>query len=105
MSRRVYVQRHRTTPPSAQVDASGQTPPGSPRIVLAAAAACLAVLGLATWHWWADWHRLWDIALLVFDSPGALHAWIAQFGAWAPLLFFAGVAAQVIVAPIPGSIF
>jgi uncharacterized membrane protein YdjX (TVP38/TMEM64 family) len=69
------------------------------------ASTCIAVMCLVGWHWWADWHRLWDSALLIFASPAAFRAWIARFGAWAPLLFFLVTAAQVIVAPIPGSIF
>jgi uncharacterized membrane protein YdjX (TVP38/TMEM64 family) len=108
MIRRESVRRNRSEPPPAHVDPSEHTmPPGSNRnwILALVVITCIAVIFLVGWHWWADWHRLWDSALLIFASPSAFHAWIDQFGAWAPLLFFLGTAAQVIVAPIPGSVF
>ena len=108
MIHRVFVRRNRTEPPPTPVDSSEQVrPPGSVRKVILAAVvvAFVVILGLVGWHWFSDWQRLWDSGLLVFASPAAFRAWIAQFGAWAPVLFFLGTAAQVIVAPIPGSVF
>jgi len=83
------------------------TPPGSNRNVILAliGVTCIAIIFLVVWHWWADWHRLWESVLAIFASPAAFRSWIAPFGPWAPLLFFLGTATQVIVAPIPGSIF
>lgn len=107
MIRRVFVRRNQAEPP-AHVDPSEQVrPPGSVRvgILTAVVVACVVILGLAGWHWFAEWQRLWDSAQLVFASPTAFRAWIAQFGALAPVLLFLGIAAQVIVAPIPGSVF
>ena len=41
----------------------------------------------------------WDL----FRDRSALQAWVASFGAWAPLVSIALNAAQVIIAPIPGA--
>jgi uncharacterized membrane protein YdjX (TVP38/TMEM64 family) len=39
----------------------------------------------------------------MFSSTEALRTWVAEFGAAAPIVFFAVQVAQVIVSPIPGS--
>jgi uncharacterized membrane protein YdjX (TVP38/TMEM64 family) len=74
-------------------------------LVGASVAVGLIALGLVGWRWQADWRQLWSGVLSVFTSPEAFRVWVARFGAWAPAIFFLVVAAQVIVAPIPGSIF
>ncbi|HLJ81583.1 MAG TPA: VTT domain-containing protein [Ktedonobacterales bacterium] len=75
------------------------------RILLLVALASLVVLSAVSWHWLADWQRLWGAVQSIFASPAAFHQWVAGFGAWAPVVFFLLVAVQVIVAPIPGSVF
>jgi len=42
-------------------------------------------------------------APFIFDAE-ALREWIGQFGVFAPLVFIFILAAQVVVAPIPGQI-
>ena len=61
-----------------------------------ATAALIALLAVA-WRWGA---QAWDL----FRDRAALLAWVASFGAWAPLVGIALNAAQVIVAPIPGQV-
>ena len=40
----------------------------------------------------------------LFESQEKLHEYVASFGAWAPLAFFALQFLQVIISPIPGSV-
>jgi len=40
----------------------------------------------------------------MFTSPDAMRAWVADFGAAGPAVFFAAQVGQVIVSPIPGSV-
>jgi len=61
-----------------------------------ATAALIALLAVA-WRWGV---QAWDL----FRDRAALQAWVASFGAWAPLVSIALNAAQVIVAPIPGQV-
>jgi uncharacterized membrane protein YdjX (TVP38/TMEM64 family) len=59
--------------------------------------AALVALGVGTWRWGGT---IWSL----FRDRAALQAWVASFGAWAPLVSIALNAAQVIVAPIPGQV-
>jgi uncharacterized membrane protein YdjX (TVP38/TMEM64 family) len=59
--------------------------------------AVLVALGAATWGWGGE---LWAL----FRNRTAMPAWIASFGAWAPLVSIALNAAQVIAAPVPGQV-
>jgi uncharacterized membrane protein YdjX (TVP38/TMEM64 family) len=59
--------------------------------------ALFVALGVAAWRWGA---LAWDL----FRDQAALQAWMASFGAWAPLVSIALNAAQVIAAPIPGQV-
>jgi len=61
------------------------------------ALAALGMLIFAAWRWGAQ-------ALELFRNRAALQAWIASFGAWAPLVSITLNAAQVIAAPIPGQV-
>lgn len=62
-----------------------------------AGAAVLVVLGVAAWRWG-------PLAWALARDRAALQAWIASFGAWAPLVSVALNAAQVIAAPVPGQV-
>jgi len=59
--------------------------------------AALVALGVGTWRWGGT---IWSL----FRDRAALQAWVASFGAWAPLVGIALNAAQVIAAPIPGQV-
>jgi uncharacterized membrane protein YdjX (TVP38/TMEM64 family) len=61
------------------------------------AIAALVALGVAAWRWGGT---IWEL----FRDRAALQAWIASFGAWAPLVSIVLNAAQVIAAPIPGQV-
>lgn len=61
------------------------------------AVAVLVTLVAAAWRWG-------NPLLELFRDRAALQAWIASFGAWAPLVSIALNAAQVIIAPIPGQV-
>ena len=62
-----------------------------------AGVAVLVVLSAVVWRWGA---QAWALA----RDRAALQAWIASFGAWAPLVTIALNAAQVVAAPIPGQV-
>ncbi len=59
--------------------------------------AALVALGLVAWRWGGA-------AWALFRDRAALQAWVASFGAWAPLVSIALNTAQVIAAPIPGQV-
>ena len=59
--------------------------------------ALFVALGVLAWRWGA---QAWDL----FRDQAALQAWMASFGAWAPLVSIVLNAAQVIAAPIPGQV-
>jgi uncharacterized membrane protein YdjX (TVP38/TMEM64 family) len=68
----------------------------------------LAVVGVIVVIGWATldiWRAAWDHAVALFASPAAFREWIGSFGVWAPVIFLLATAGQVIVAPIPGSVF
>lgn len=48
---------------------------------------------------------LWADARSATASPTVFRAWVEGYGAWAPAVFFLAQVAQVVAAPIPGSIF
>lgn len=67
----------------------------------AAAGAVVLLAVLLTWGYFALKETpYWEI----LSSPKALRDWVASFGAWGPAVFFLIQFAQVIVAPIPGSV-
>jgi uncharacterized membrane protein YdjX (TVP38/TMEM64 family) len=61
------------------------------------AIVALIALIIAAWLWSAQVSEL-------FRDQATIQAWIASFGAWAPLVSIALNAAQVIAAPIPGQV-
>ena len=63
---------------------------------IAAIAASILLIAV-TWKWGSP-------VLELFRDRAALQAWIASFGAWAPLVSIALNTAQVIAAPIPGQV-
>jgi len=71
------------------------TPGRALRLIVAA--ALIVALGLGLWQWGP---AMWSL----FQEQSALQAWLASFGAWAPLVSIAVSALQVIVAPIPGQV-
>jgi uncharacterized membrane protein YdjX (TVP38/TMEM64 family) len=61
------------------------------------AVTVLVTLATVVWQWGG---AIWSL----FRGQAALQAWVASFGAWAPLVSIALNAAQVIIAPIPGQV-
>ncbi len=47
----------------------------------------------------------WDRTSSTFTSPEDFRAWVEGFGAWGPVVFFLAQALQVMLAPIPGTLF
>jgi len=61
---------------------------------------CIVAIAAVLWIVWT-----WGSpAIAWFRDRAALQAWLASFGAWAPLVGIALNAAQVIAAPIPGQV-
>jgi uncharacterized membrane protein YdjX (TVP38/TMEM64 family) len=50
----------------------------------------------------ASW---WERLSTLFTSPEEFRAWVESFGAWGPLVYVAAQALQVILAPVPGTLF
>jgi uncharacterized membrane protein YdjX (TVP38/TMEM64 family) len=77
-------------------------------LVLLAVAGVLALLPLGAAGAAAAAAALagaWSAASATLSSPEHLRAWVEGLGPWAPLAFFLAEAAQVIAAPLPGSVF
>jgi uncharacterized membrane protein YdjX (TVP38/TMEM64 family) len=83
---------------------AGTPPPKTGRWLLVLATACglVLVVGLILAFFWSyvgpwidDWSRF-------LTSKEKVRTWILSYGAWAPLVFVAIQALQVVVAPIPG---
>ncbi|MGH8915035.1 MAG: TVP38/TMEM64 family protein, partial [Acidimicrobiia bacterium] len=47
----------------------------------------------------------WERTSSTFTSPEAFRAWVEGFGAWGPVVFLIAQAIQVMLAPIPGTLF
>jgi uncharacterized membrane protein YdjX (TVP38/TMEM64 family) len=47
----------------------------------------------------------WERTSATFTSPEDFRAWVESFGAWGPVVFLLAQALQVILAPIPGTLF
>jgi uncharacterized membrane protein YdjX (TVP38/TMEM64 family) len=76
-------------------------------VVLLAVAGVLALLPLGAAGGTAAAAALagaWSAATAILSSPEPLRAWVQGLGPWAPLVFFLAEAAQVIAAPLPGSV-
>jgi uncharacterized membrane protein YdjX (TVP38/TMEM64 family) len=75
-----------------------------PLALVAGALAALVIAGLLGWSLVAIGRVSWDFVQAHFASQAAFREWIHGFGPWAPAVYFVTVAAQVVVAPIPGSV-
>lgn len=81
------------------------TPPRLRPVLLAGAAVVAMVAAVLVGWVLFDWGRLgWAFVQSRFESQAAFRQWIHGFGPWAPAVYFVTVAAQVVVAPIPGSV-
>lgn len=71
---------------------------GSGRLPVWVAAGALSAAGATL--------ALWSVAGsgTIPSSPGELRGLVAGSGAWAPLVFFAAQVAQVVLAPVPGTV-
>ena len=64
---------------------------------LIVATVLIAAVGVILWQWGP---AIWAL----FRDRQALQAWLASFGAWAPLVSIAVSTLQVIAAPLPGQV-
>jgi uncharacterized membrane protein YdjX (TVP38/TMEM64 family) len=55
--------------------------------------------------YWDELVRWWERLSYVFGSPEEFRAWVEGFGAWGPVAYVLALAAQVIVVPVPGTLF
>jgi uncharacterized membrane protein YdjX (TVP38/TMEM64 family) len=54
---------------------------------------------------WDEIARWWERLSFVFGSPDEFRAWVEDFGAWGPVAYVLALAAQVVVVPVPGTLF
>ena len=73
--------------------------------IIASVAGGLVAVCVVAWATVDFWRTAWVTVTAHVTSPDAFRAWIDGFGVWAPVVYVLAVAAQVIVAPIPGSVF
>ena len=73
-------------------------------LVVAGGVAALVAAGIIVWVVLARTEGGWAYVQAHFGSQTAFRNWIHGFGPWAPAVYFFTVAAQVVVAPIPGSV-
>lgn len=67
-------------------------------------AVLLTVIGAVAALFVADRLGAWDWARTTFSSVESMRGFVSGFGAWAPVVFFAAQAAQVVLAPVPGGV-
>lgn len=84
-------------PPAAPGSSRG----GPKRILWLLALATVAVSAL----FWDEIGRWWEQFSYVFGSPAEFRAWVEGLGAWGPIAYLLALAAQVVVVPIPGTLF
>jgi uncharacterized membrane protein YdjX (TVP38/TMEM64 family) len=65
-----------------------------------------ALIGVAvTALFWDDIGQWWDRLTFAFGSPEEFRSWVEGFGAWGPIAYLLAQAAQVVVVPVPGTLF
>jgi uncharacterized membrane protein YdjX (TVP38/TMEM64 family) len=90
------------TRPGAAPDHQGPATHAGAR--LAVGLVLLAAVGV-TLLFWDEIVRWWDRLSYVFGSPEEFRSWVEGFGAWGPVAYVLALAAQVIVVPVPGTLF
>jgi uncharacterized membrane protein YdjX (TVP38/TMEM64 family) len=71
---------------------------------MVAALVVLAAVAL-TVLFWDEIGQWWDRLTFAFGSPEEFRSWVEGFGAWGPVAYVLALAAQVIVVPVPGTLF
>jgi uncharacterized membrane protein YdjX (TVP38/TMEM64 family) len=54
---------------------------------------------------WDEIGQWWDRLTFAFGSPEEFRSWVEGFGAWGPIAYLLAQAFQVVVVPIPGTLF
>jgi uncharacterized membrane protein YdjX (TVP38/TMEM64 family) len=54
---------------------------------------------------WDEIAAWWERLSYMFGSPEEFRSWVEGFGAWGPVAYVLALAAQVIVVPVPGTLF
>ena len=87
------------------IDSSSEPPrrsrTGTMAIAWLVALATVAVSVL----FWDEIGQWWDRLTFAFGSPEEFRSWVEGFGAWGPIAYLLAQAAQVIVVPVPGTLF
>ena len=66
----------------------------------------IAVAGLAiSALFWDEIGQWWDRLSYAFGTPEEFRSWVEGLGAWGPIAYLLAQAAQVVVVPIPGTLF
>jgi uncharacterized membrane protein YdjX (TVP38/TMEM64 family) len=71
--------------------------------VIAGLSALCVVIVLALF--WDDVGQWWDRLSFAFGSPEEFRSWVEGFGAWGPIAYLMAQAAQVVLVPVPGTLF
>lgn len=66
----------------------------------------IAVAGLViSALFWDEIGQWWDRLSYAFGTPEEFRSWVEGLGAWGPIAYLLAQAAQVVVVPIPGTLF
>lgn len=60
---------------------------------------------LLSWLFWDEFDHWWESLSHAFGSPEEFRSWVEGYGALGPLAYLLAQAAQVLVVPVPGTLF
>lgn len=81
---------------------AGNTTPASRAWLVWLVALLAVVILLLFWDRLPQW---WERLSFAFGSPEEFKSWVEGLGAWAPIGYLLAQAAQVVVVPVPGTLF
>jgi uncharacterized membrane protein YdjX (TVP38/TMEM64 family) len=90
------------TRPDAGPDPKGPATRPSAKLALWLVLLATVAFTLLFWDELVQW---WERLSYVFGSPEEFRSWVEGFGAWGPVAYVLALAAQVIVVPVPGTLF
>jgi uncharacterized membrane protein YdjX (TVP38/TMEM64 family) len=90
------------TRPDAAPDPKGPVTRAGAKLALWLVLLATVAVTLLFWDVLVQW---WERLSYVFGSPAEFRSWVEGFGAWGPVAYVLALAAQVIVVPVPGTLF
>jgi uncharacterized membrane protein YdjX (TVP38/TMEM64 family) len=60
---------------------------------------------LVSWLFWDEIGHWWERLSFAFGSPEEFRSWVEGFGPWGPIAYLLAQALQVVLVPVPGTLF